>query len=217
MHIADGILPVSACVAGFVVSLTATTWASRKLESEEVPRMGMLAAATFVASMVHIPIAGTSVHFSLFGLLGMLLGLRALPVVLAVLLLQTFLFQHGGLLTLGVNTTNMSMGALAGYAVSRVPGVSLTLRAFLAGLLGMVVPALLVVTEFQLVGYGRSLFLLFGLHVLLGLAEGAFASMVTTFLARIRPSMLTAVSMPRPIAKTVAAVEVDAVEIGQSS
>ncbi len=190
MHVADGILPVSLCVAGYAISIAATAIGSRKLQAEEIPRMGMLAAATFVASSVHIPIGGSSVHFGLFGLLGMMLGLRCMPVVLSVLLLQSFLFQHGGFLTLGVNAVNMGAGAMSGYLIGQLTSIPLGLRSFLAGFAGMMVPALLVIGEFQLAGYGRSLFLLAGVYALLGLLEAGFTSMVVAFLQRSRPGIL---------------------------
>jgi cobalt/nickel transport system permease protein len=197
MHIADGILPVSLCVAGYAMSLTAAAIGSRKLQTEEVPRMGMLAAATFVASCVHIPIAGSSVHFGLLGLLGAMLGLRSVPVVVAVLLLQSFLFQHGGFLTLGVNALNMGAGALSGYLLWRMNRLPLGLRGFLAGFAGMMVPALLVMLEFQTAGYGRSLLVLTGVYALLGILEGGFTSMVLTFLQRTRPNMLGLATPPQ--------------------
>jgi cobalt/nickel transport system permease protein len=199
MHIADGILPVTVCVAGYALSLAGSAWGSRRLEAEEVPRMGMLAAATFVASTIHFPIAGTSVHFGLFGLLGMMLGLRALPVGFAVLLLQAFLFQHGGFLTLGVNAFNMGVGTLCGAALGRIHQLPLTLRSFLAGFLGMLVPAALMIAEFQLAAYGRSLLLLGGIYALIGVAEGVFTMSVTLFLQRVRPGLLMGSLVPQPV------------------
>jgi cobalt/nickel transport system permease protein len=199
MHIADGILPLSVCVAGYAVSLAGSAWGSRRLEAEDVPRMGMLAAATFVASTVHFPLAGTSVHFGLFGLVGMLLGLRALPVIFAVLLLQSFLFQHGGFLTLGVNAANMGAGALCGALLARFTHIPLPLRSFAAGFLGMLAPALLLIAEFQLVGYGRSVFLLAGIYAMLGVAEGVFTMLVAVFLQRVRPAIFTVSLAPQRV------------------
>ncbi len=199
MHIADGILPVTVCAAGYVVALAGSAWGSRNLQSEEVPRMGLLAAAAFVASTVHFPVAGTSVHFGLFGLLGMILGLRALPVIFAVLLLQTFLFQHGGFLSLGVNAMNMGAGALCGCLLARLRWFPLPIRAFLAGFAGIFVPALLLLVEFQFAGYGRSLALLAGIYALLGGLEGVFTALIAHFLHRTRPMMFTGALRPVPV------------------
>lgn len=200
MHVADGILPVSLCVAGYAISLAGCAWGSRKLEAEEVPRMGLLAAAAFVASTIHFPIAGTSVHFGLFGLLGLVLGVRAMPVIFAVLVLQSFLFQHGGFLSLGVNATNMCAGALCGLLAGRITSLPLAIRGFLAGFLGIFVPALLLMAEFQFVGYGRSLFLLALIYAVVGAMEGSFTSLITAFLQRVRPAILSAVPIPLPVA-----------------
>lgn len=190
MHVSDGILPVEICIAGYVLALGATVLASRKLETEEVPRMGLLAAATFVASLVNVPVAGVSVHFGLFGLVGLLLGVRAVPVIFAVLILQTFLFQHGGFLSLGVNVVNMASGGLVAAAIGRYASGPLGLRAAVAGFAGIFLPALLLLGEFQIAGYGRSMWLLAGAYAIVGALEGAFTSMVIAFLNRTKPALL---------------------------
>lgn len=205
MHVTDGILPLPLCAVGYAVSLGACALGSRRLETEEVPRMGLLAAAAFVASTIHFPIAGTSAHFGLFGLLGMMLGLRALPVIFAVLLMQTFLFQHGGFLSLGVNAVNMGAGALCGWWIGRLTALPLPLRAFLAGLAGILVPAFLLLGEFLLVGYGRSLSLVAIIYLAVGLLEGVFTSMVTVFLYRVQPAMLAAARVPAHTAVAIPA------------
>ena len=191
MHVSDGILPVEVCIAGYAVALGVAAMCSRRLETEEVPRMGMLAAATFVASLVNVPVAGVSIHFGLFGLVGLLLGLRAVPVVFAVLVLQTFLFQHGGFLSLGVNVVNMASGALLGAAAGRFLPGPVWLRAAVAGFLGIFVPALLLLAEFQLAGYGRSLLLLAAVYAAVAVIEGAFTSAVVVFLERAKPALLS--------------------------
>ncbi|MEZ5366006.1 MAG: energy-coupling factor ABC transporter permease [Bryobacterales bacterium] len=130
MHIADGILPASACVAAQAVAWGGVYLSSRNLEPQDVSKMGLLASAAFVSSLIQVPVAGVSVHLGLFGLLGVLLGRRAFPVVFAALLFQTLLFQHGGLLSLGVNALNMGAGAMAGWAVWKISGVPEGMRSF---------------------------------------------------------------------------------------
>ena len=202
MHVSDGILPVEICIAGYVLALGATVLSSRKLETEEVPRMGLLAAATFVASLVNVPVAGVSVHFGLFGLVGLLLGVRAVPVIFAVLILQTFLFQHGGFLALGVNVVNMASGGLVAAAIGRYASGSLGLRAAVAGFAGIFLPALLLLGEFQIAGYGRSMWLLAGAYAIVGALEGAFTSMVIVFLNRTKPALLEHLRVSRSAALT---------------
>lgn len=198
MHVSDGILPVDLSVAGYVLALGAAALSSRKLETEEVPRMGLIAAATFVASLVNVPVAGVSVHFGLFGLAGLLLGVRVVPVIFAVLILQTFLFQHGGFLSLGVNVVNMASGGLAAAAIGRFAPGPLGLRAACAGFVGIFLPVLLLLGEFQIAGYGRSILLLAGVYAMIGVLEGAFTTMVLAFLSRARPALLEQLRLSRP-------------------
>ncbi|MCC6265663.1 MAG: energy-coupling factor ABC transporter permease [Bryobacterales bacterium] len=191
MHVSDGILPVEMSIAGYVLALGAAVLTSRKLETEEVPRMGLLAAATFVASLVNVPVAGVSVHFGLFGLVGLLLGMRAVPVIFAVLILQTFLFQHGGFLSMGVNVVNMASGGLAAAAIGRYLPGPLGLRAALAGFAGIYLPVLLLLGEFRIAGYGRSILLLAGVYLVVGALEGVFTMTIVAFLRRAKPTLLS--------------------------
>lgn len=207
MHVSDGILPLEICVAGYALAIGGAVWCGRKLDTEEVPRMGLLAAAVFVASLVNVPIAGVSMHFGLFGLLGLLLGRRSVPVLFAVLILQTFLFQHGGFLSLGVNVANMASGALAAMAIGRLSLLPLSLRAGLAGFIGIFVPSSLLLGEFHLAGYGRSVMLLASVYALVGLAEGVFTVAVILFLQRTKPAVLGAlVSRVLPAGESPAAM-----------
>lgn len=206
MHVSDGILPVEVCIAGYALAVGAAALCSRRLETEEVPRMGILAAATFVASLVNVPVAGVSIHFGLFGLVGVLLGLRAVPVIFAVLLLQTFLFQHGGFLSLGVNVANMASGALLAAAAGRFLPGPVWFRAAVAGFLGIFVPALLLLAEFQLAGYGRSLLLLAAVYAAVAAIEGAFTSAVAAFLERAKPALLSRMHLPAAPSFPVSAV-----------
>lgn len=194
MHIADGILPVAWCGAAHAVTWTGVALFSRRAESPEIVRMGLVASAMFAISLVHFPLGGTSVHLGLYGLTGILLGTRAFPVVVAALLFQSFLFQHGGLLTLGVNALNMGSGALLAAAMWRLlPGPS-GLRAFLCGFVGIALPALLIAIEFTLSGYGKGFFALGAAYAGAGLLEGFLTMIVVSFLQRARPALLAPAS-----------------------
>lgn len=190
MHISDGILPVSGCLVAQAVALGASAWAGRRVEPEEIVRMGMVASAVFVASMVHFPLGGTSVHLGLFGLAGILLGRRVFPVVYAALLFQALLFQHGGLLTLGVNALNMGMGALAAAAIWKFEAMPSSARTFLAGFAGTFLPALLMATEFELAGYGKGFRFIAALYLAVALIEGAVTTFIVAFLRRVKPGVL---------------------------
>lgn len=195
MHIADGVLPTSLCLGAAVVSVAGAYVFSRHARPEEAPRMGMLAAAVFVASLVHFPVAGVSVHFGLYGLVGVLLGKRAFPVIFIALLLQSLLLQHGGIVSLGVNTLNMGAGALAAFAVWSVPAMPQRTRAFAAGFVGSLLPAVLMATEFFLVDYGKGFFAIAALYAVVAIAEGVLTLVLVDCFQRLKPEVLAPVAV----------------------
>ena len=86
-----------------------------KMNSDRIPQAGVLSAAFFVASVIHVPVGPSAAHLVLNALLGLFLGSTAFPVILVGLALQALLFQFGGLTTLGINTFNMAMPGLCCY------------------------------------------------------------------------------------------------------
>jgi cobalt/nickel transport system permease protein len=190
MHIADGIIPTGWCVAAQGISWASTYWLGRRLETDEVVRLGMLASATFAISLIHFPLGGTSVHLGLYGLTGILAGRRSVPVIFAALLFQTVLFQHGGLLSLGLNAINMGAGALLAAFLWRTWLGSDGLRAFLCGFLGVLVPALLIAVEFALAGYGKGFLFMAALYLGAAALEGAITLAAVSFLRASRPGLL---------------------------
>ena len=102
-------------VAGAAVALAGTAAGLKKLELDRVAQAGMLSAAFFVASLIHVPVGPSSVHLILNGIVGLLLGWAAFPAILTALLLQAMMFQYGGITTLGVNTVIMALPAVLCY------------------------------------------------------------------------------------------------------
>ncbi|MBL8228145.1 MAG: cobalt transporter CbiM [Bryobacterales bacterium] len=190
MHIADGIIPNLWCGAAHGISWTALYWLGRKVETDEVVRLGMLASASFVVSLIHFPLGGTSVHLGLYGLIGILAGRRAFPVIFAALVFQTMLFQHGGLLTLGLNSVNMGTGALLSGILWRSGLGPEKLRAFICGFLGVLTPALLIAMEFSLTGYGKGFYFMAALYLGAAALEGALTMAAVVFLRGARPALL---------------------------
>lgn len=191
MHIADGIIPNLWCGAAHGLAWAGVYGFGRKVEPSEIVRMGLLASAMFAVSLVHFPIGGTSVHLGLYGLAGILLGARAIPVIFAALLFQTLLFQHGGLLSLGLNAVNMGSGALIAALLWRAPlsRRAVLAKAFACGFAGIAVPALLLATEFSMVGYGKGFFFIATLYAAAGALEGAITAAAVSFLLRVKPEL----------------------------
>ncbi len=191
MHIADGIIDARIAIAANAVAVAAIYVSGRKTTTEEIPKMGITGAALFVASLVHIPFAGTSVHPGLYGLVGIILGKRAFPVIFTVVLFQSLIFQHGGLLSVGINSINMGAGAFAAWLIWRQQALPEYLRAAFAGFIGIIIPTFLMAAEFQLSGYGRGILYLFSVYIIVAVVEGGVTLSVVKFFRRIKSDILT--------------------------
>ena len=118
VHISDGVLRVPWLAAGFAGMAVLMVLGAWRIRDEEIPKVAVLTAAFFVASLVHVPIpAGpiSSVHLLLTGLLGVVLGVRAALAIPVGLFLQAALMGHGGFTTLGVNSCVMALPALLAW------------------------------------------------------------------------------------------------------
>ena len=74
MHISEGVLSPSVLVAGAALTTAGVGIALKGLNHEEIPSVGILSAAFFVASLVHVPIGPASAHLVLNGLAEVVLG-----------------------------------------------------------------------------------------------------------------------------------------------
>jgi len=191
MHIADGIISTEIAIVADVISIGALYAFGKKTDADDIPKMGMMAAALFVASLIHFPVAGTSVHLGLFGLAGILLGVRSFPVVFVALLFQSLIFQHGGILSAGLNALNMGAGAIAAYLLWRVSGIPEFVRAFTAGFLGIMVPALFMAVEFNVSGYGRGIFYLLYVYIIVATIEGLLTLTIVKFFRKVESPILS--------------------------
>jgi cobalt/nickel transport system permease protein len=223
MHVPDGILPITTCIAGYATTAALTGYALRKIGQQRdpraaIPRASLLAAAFFVASWVHIPVPPVSVHLILNCLLGAVLGYFAIPAILVGLFFQAIMFGHGGLTTFGVNATIMGAPALLAWLVVRgfrlqattsrawvwgagflagVVGVGLATLLF-AGVLVLSIPATLdAATE------RAAIVALSVAHLPVMLIEGIMTALVLGFLHRVSPAMLgippTGSTEPSPV------------------
>lgn len=190
MHISDGIIDTGICIGAGVLSLGLIYLTGRKAEAEEIPKMGITAAALFVASLIHIPIAGTSLHPGLYGIAGIILGKHAFPVIFSVILFQALIFQHGGLLTVGVNALNMGAGAYVALLIWNQRYIAEYIRAFLAGLAGVLVPATLMAIEFMLSDYGKGILAILSVYSIVALTEGLLALGIVKFFRKVKSDII---------------------------
>ena len=143
MHISDGVLPISVAVGGYVASAVLVAWSARRTRSEELPKLAVMTAAFFIASLIHVPFGPTSVHLLIPGLTGALLGSSAFLSIGLGLLLQSLLFQFGGITALGANALMMGLPALAcGWFFQRFKGRTQLRQVIIGGLAGALGTAL---------------------------------------------------------------------------
>lgn len=203
MHIPDGFLspPVAAATAAAAAGglLAAARLSKAALAERRLPVLGMTAAFIFAAQMVNFPIPGsTSGHLIGGTLAAAILG--PAPAVLAmsvVLVIQTFLFQDGGITALGANVFNEALlGVLVGWLAYRLlarvrPGPAAIAT---AAWLGVVVPALAAGLELAWSGTMPllpALAAMGGWHVLIGVGEALITVSIVGYLERVRPSLLS--------------------------
>ena len=196
MHISEGILSLPVLAAGAALAVGGTGVGLKKLNHDRIPRAGILSAAFFVASLIHVPIGPASIHLIFNGAVGLLLGWAAFPVILAALILQAVFFQFGGITTLGVNTIVMALPAVICYLFfapfirkSRVWSVS---AAFAAGALsvllsGVIVGAALMFTE---QGFLEIAGLVVVAHIPVMVIEGMITVFLVLFLEKVQPDLL---------------------------
>lgn len=117
MHIMEGYLPVSHCVAWYAVSAPAVVAGAvriRRILAERPQARLTLAAAgafTFVLSALKMPsVTGSCSHPTGTGFGAVIFGPSVMAVLgVVVLLFQALLLAHGGLTTLGANTFSMAV------------------------------------------------------------------------------------------------------------
>jgi len=195
-HIPDGVLSAPVLMAGAAVTAAGLARGLRELDPVRVPRVAVLSAVLFVASLVHFPAGLSSVHLLLNGLGGIVLGWAIFPAMLVALVLQAVLFGFGGLLSLGVNTMDMAVpGLLAGLIFrhlwrDRSPG----LFGALAGGGTVAVTAVMVAGVLALSGreFETAAQLVLLTHLPVMAVEAAFTAAVISLLARVKPEMLRA-------------------------
>jgi len=152
----------------------------------------------FAAQMINFPVAaGTSAHLVGGALLAITLGPAAAAVVMAAILaVQAFVFQDGGILALGANVFNMGIaGVLAAWLPYRLWGGGGRRRAaiFAAGALSVMVSALLAVSELLASGVPVRPAALAFLLVVFGVSaavEGAITVAVVRGIEKLSPRII---------------------------
>ncbi|MHC1768504.1 MAG: energy-coupling factor ABC transporter permease [Verrucomicrobiia bacterium] len=205
MHIPDGFLDAKTTATTAVLAVTGVGLALRQvrhvLPPRQVPLLGLSAAFLFAAQMLNFPVvAGTSGHLIGGVLVAALLGPSAATVVVtAVLIVQSFLFQDGGVLALGANVFNMAiLGAGGGWLIYRgvhaiLPGAWGRLAAVaFAGWASTLLAAMGCAGQLawsDRVPWSTGFTAMVGVHLFIGLGEGAISALVFAAIQRTRPDL----------------------------
>jgi cobalt/nickel transport system permease protein len=203
MHISEGILSVPVLVSGATLAAAGTAVGLRKMDYDRIPQVAVLSAAFFVASLIHVPLGPASVHLILTGLMGVFLGWAAFPAILIGLLLQTLLFQYGGLTTLGVNCLIMAFPSVLCFTLFQRGIKSRNhlyskLASFLCGAVSVLIAG--VILAIALVSTGDPFIpiakIIFVAHLPLMIIEGAITLFCVQFFKRVKPEMLEVIYAP---------------------
>ena len=196
MHISEGILSAPVLISGMALTAAGTAIGLKKLDYDHIAKAGMLSAAFFVASLIHVPVGPSNVHLILNGIVGLLLGWAAFPVILVALILQAVLFQFGGITTLGVNTIIMALPAVLSYMafsplIHRQNPVAM-MAAFACGFLSVFLGAVMV--GLGLIFTEENFFevaaIVVAAHLPVMVIEGTVTALCVAFLKKVQPELL---------------------------
>ncbi len=209
MHAPDGFLTAGTAAATAVISAGSVGAALRRSREElaesQVPLAGVAAAFVFAVQMLNFPVAaGTSGHLLGGALAAVLLGPSVgMVVVTVVVIVQALIFADGGLTALGYNVLNMAVvTSLGGWAV--FVGARRLLPATRRGIVvatGVAAGASVVLsaTAFSIewlfgasvpIAFDRVFLSMVGVHLLIGIGEGAISAMVIGSVLRVRPDLV---------------------------
>jgi len=200
VHISDGILAPWLWVSGWVITAAILAYTLKKMNIDDVPKLSVITAAVFVASLIHFQAGPTSVHLVLSGFAGVTLGILAYPCIFIALVMQAFLFQHGGVTTIGINTVNMGVPALISFFIFKAGmklniGISKNEILFgaIAGGTAVALAVLLLAVELLVTGeeLAEVTTVVVFAHIPVILVEAIFTGVIVGFFATVKPEMLS--------------------------
>jgi len=205
MHIPDGFLSPPVWATLDVLAVPAVALVAKKAERDsarselgdrQIPLLGVMGAFVFAAQMINFPVGlGTSGHLVGGALMAIVLGPSAACVVMtAILAMQAFVFQDGGIMALGANVINMGIvGVLAGYLPYRMWGSTWRRTAiFAGGALSVLASACLALSQLGLSGvpiHGRVLWVSLALFLVSALTEGLITLAAVQAIERLNPDL----------------------------
>lgn len=200
MHISDGVLSTPVCIGGYVAAIGIAWACTKKMEMKELPQISVITAVFFVATLISVPLGPTSVHLILNGLVGVILGTSAFLSIFLGLVLQSLLFQHGGVTTIGCNAIMMGVSALICAFIFNPAKKSTKKKtkivvAAVAGALGTILSGCFLALFLSTSGedfFGVAKFALLT-HIPVMVIEAAVTASAVAFFLKVKPEMVTKV------------------------
>lgn len=194
MHIVDGALADSVVIGGAVLAVVGIAYGLKRMDLDRIPQIGILSAAFFIASLIHVPVGPTSLHLILNGLIGLALGWTAFPALFVALLLQAVFFGYGGLIVLGVNTLNIALPGVMVWLLLRKlivssPPKQASIWGGIAGAASIALTAIMVSLSLALSGdafVSAAKLALFS-HIPIMVVEALVTGAAVFLLARVKP------------------------------
>jgi cobalt/nickel transport system permease protein len=185
-------------IAGGIVTAGIVAFAVRRLDSDRLPQAALFSSVFFAVSLFTVPVGPSSIHLTLSGLMGLVLGWTSAPAILVALILQAVFFGYGGVVVLGVNTMNLAVPAIVcalvfGPFVRKIGSTrgALVLGA-LAGASAVMLTGVLVCLV--LAASGREFLpaakIVMATFIPLSIIEGAVTAATLVFLKRVSPRLL---------------------------
>jgi cobalt/nickel transport system permease protein len=199
MHISEGVIDIRICLGGYAVMAGLAAWSMKKTQQEDIPKIAIMGAVFFVSSLIHIKIGITSIHPTLVGLTGIILGPHAPLAILAGLLFQAVMFGHGGISTLGLNMVLFTIPAIVTWyglrLFRRVAGANRFVISIAGGVLSGVAvsgaAAIVAGIVFFSANELAALAAAFSVaNITLSVLEGIFTGIALHAILRIKPDMI---------------------------
>ncbi len=207
MHIPDGFLDTKTFITFDILSAGFIGYSisriSKKVDAEKrIPLMGVTAAFIFAAQMLNFPVmGGTSGHFMGSTLAAILLGPFTGSIIMSiVLIVQSLLFQDGGVLALGANIFNMGIiGSFVGFFIYKIikdivkNEKGIYLGAFIGSWLAIVISSISCAIQLGLSGTSPikiALPAMAFVHIFIGIGEGIITVIVLMFIMKIRKDIM---------------------------
>ena len=197
MHISEGVLSAPVLLSGGALTAAGVAVGLKTMDEKDIPKTAIIAAALFVASLIHVPLGPTSVHLILNGIAGLILGWQIFPAFLVSLFLQSILFQFGGLTALGVNVLNVALPGIIAYYLfdffkNRDNKIYLGIVSFIAGAGAVLLTALMVALSLNFTDQAFQEIAKMAVisHFPLMIIEGIISIFVVIFIKKVKPEII---------------------------